>query len=124
MIWVIGIIAIILILFFITSRKVFIPDEDTEGEKIMQVKVAGSRHYNTEVKPDELVRLSHDPANEHDPNAIEILKLNGKKVGFVPKKHNKKILQIMNNADVFGKIVAVYYKGKEVHVNLLKHVPS
>lgn len=90
----------------------------------MRVKVAGSRHYNTKVKPDELVRLSHDPANEHDPNAIGILKLNGEKIGYVPKKHNKKILQIMNETNVFGKVLAVYYNGNEVHLNLMKHIPS
>lgn len=123
MIWLILIIVALLLIWLAIRGKVFIPDENTKGEKIMKIEVAGRKYHTAKVKPDELVRLSHDPANEHDPNAIEILKLNGKLVGYVPRKKNKKLVQLMKGSDLYGKVIAVYYRGTEIHVDIYKHTP-
>ena len=76
-------------------------------------KVAGVSFCKTVVEtldPDQILKLEKDPDNKYDSNAIKILNLEGKMVGFVPKQFNESILR------KFEKISTRYtLKVKSIH---------
>ena len=84
MYWVIIFVVIVMIIWFASRGEVFIVDENTKGEKIMDFQVAGARHYSGKVKPMDNVLLIPELNNIYDENAIEILNLSRKQIGYVP----------------------------------------
>lgn len=76
-------------------------------------KVAGVSFCKKVVEtldPDQILKLEKDPDNKYDSNAIKILNLEGKMVGFVPKQFNELILR------KFEKISTRYtLKVKSIH---------
>jgi hypothetical protein len=93
---------------------------DLESEPLMNLEVAGVKHYKGVVKPKDTVILTIDPDNEYDKNAIEVRNLLMDMIGYIPKTTNKKLLKIMESEDLFGIVKAVYRNHTEVHIELRK----
>lgn len=72
-----------------------------EGWKTIRVSIAGVMHENrfqavSQLSLLELVILKREPKNEYDPNAIEILRQDGKRLGYVGKTIAKNLAPFMD----------------------------
>ena len=78
--------------------------------------VAGYAYYDGEevegsLKPGELLVLRAEPENPYDSFAVEILRKDGAKLGYVPRSDNKAIHRLLRQrAKVVGKIEKVRTK--------------
>lgn len=52
---------------------------------VVGVSVGDRQHLVSLLKPDDQVTLHHDPANPHDPDAVEVRAADGQVLGFVPR---------------------------------------
>ena len=52
----------------------------------MSTLVVGGQHYSARLSPGEPVRLTREPDNPHDPNAIRVENMAGEKAGHLPRE--------------------------------------
>lgn len=76
-------------------------------------KVAGTSHHEAALKagdfsPGAPVRLEREPQNAHDPNAIAVYAAAGRKVGFVPASHAKRLAPVLDGG---AELVALSMRG-------------
>lgn len=102
---------------FASSLYVFLPKPKGEAAKeriyLNSFLIAGYRYYDGEkieeaLKPGAILRLIREPGNIHDKRAIEIYR--GRwKIGYVPRKENKVISNIMDQGySIAGVIDGIY----------------
>lgn len=70
---------------------------------LLECKVHGSHYYESlpliddgKLRVGEILQLKREPHNEYDANAIEILTQDNIKIGYVPKKNNLILANLMD----------------------------
>ena len=69
--------------------------------------VAGSRHYKRlydELKQDDCLRLEREPDNEHDPDAVRIVQIDGTKVGYVNRLQAKAVGRWLDDDGISARV--------------------
>lgn len=69
---------------------------------IIPVSIKGYGMYEKKfmVKGEPLI-IRHEPENQYDSNAIKILSIDNKKLGYIPKEHTEKIIDLIINERVW-----------------------
>ena len=78
--------------------------------ELLNCNIAGTtfsdlEEIEPELKQDQLLMLIREPNNEHDDKAILILTEDGQKLGYVPKKNNEVLSNLMDAGKLlFGRL--------------------
>lgn len=82
--------------------------------------IAGTRYYlscdgdicdkATDVNVDDQLVLEPEPTNEHDPNAIKVLKKNGEHLGYIPRYYSEELTKHLKNGASYKLLVKSVWK--------------
>lgn len=80
---------------------------------LLETYVAGAAYYDArrlldDLRPGESLRLRREPTNPHDAMAIEVFRIRGEKLGYVPRALNEPFARLMDAGEaVSAEIVAI-----------------
>ena len=92
------------------------------------IYVAGTQYYQASEAVDEMqddknrsAVLKREPENQYDPTAIEVFTVLGTKLGYIPRRHNRQVAQLIDSGfNVSGQIsrFSANSHSAEIHVEL------
>lgn len=90
-------------------------DTDSRVLFLLNSQIHGSHYYdclqlvkNQQLNVGEVLSLQREPSNEYDEDAIEIYTRQRKKLGYIPKQHNRVIAALMDqNCRISATIQAI-----------------
>lgn len=80
------------------------------------IKFRQEEYNGAEVKSGDLLTLEPEPSNQHDPNAIKVLK-GTTQIGYVPRALCENILLRMQSGPVTTQVINAWNKGCSVKVS-------
>ncbi len=81
--------------------------------------VAGFRHYRSaadDLEPGDVVRLEHEPANESDSNAVQILREDGEPLGYINRLQCERVLNWVRLGAIEARVFR--FNGRPVYPRL------
>ncbi len=100
--------------------------------RILECQIHGSHYYDclklieeNKLFVGEPLTLRRQPDNEYDPYAIEILTAEGKKLGYIPKKHSQILASLIDQkCHLSANIESIFTTAWEpVSIHLILHLP-
>lgn len=130
--WVLGLIALVCLLYFLVRTDARVGDEQIAKwvmtnpaiDKWFWSKVAGVSHDNLNgmsrqqilrrCEPRELLTLAPEPRNPVDPHAIAVLRKNGEQIGYLNSRLGRETYNRMQKGEHWGAMLTVI-TGRERH---------
>lgn len=89
----------------------------------LDTHVAGAPYYQAprlfdRLRPGQILPLRRQPANPHDPLAIEVLTAEGDKLGYLPRQHNHLPATLMDQGEVLEARITAARGGLDIRIRV------